>query len=546
MLAQSSKKEGPGKPAINLKDRAQVILGFIFAFIAILGLVIGIVRLWTWFNASYAHREVAYQTSRILAGQPHHYSDYGTKTYIDVGATSTNLSALYQPLNLSEDWLFQGKLGPLDKVGTFSGGDFIGPDYDQCKPGCQDQPGCSSGDNFDADCACYVKCVCLASNTAVADALITSAENLEAQAAVLRDNAEGLRDAAEDCDDPWEMCWWGDFGATAKKLKEIAREMDNLAEQTEESALELRAQAELTLQCCEYPTAQQQTACMNSAGGYTCLESIDKWIESWEEELGWLYEDKAQVETTLNKINEALPECASGAATICDSGAKVFADAVCNTGCGEWCPWCTSSEWQAYYNQYYNECYPKKRSCCCKSFYCTGEGSGTSCTWTSGEQTWPWSCATFACETSIWQEILSPVVNATVNCACTTYNRRWCWSRDCDLPSSDCDETANCINLGGSEANCDEHAQAYADGLCQYGCSFELWQYYYDIYHDACSGGTGSEVCPKCGLSTLAANLQIELDLILAQITELQEDLIEIEKCRTAVDCWDCILNVIK
>ena len=61
--------------------RSQVILGFIFAFMVTVLLALGIVRIWTWFNANYAHRELAYQKSRLKAGKPTEYVDPKDQSY---------------------------------------------------------------------------------------------------------------------------------------------------------------------------------------------------------------------------------------------------------------------------------------------------------------------------------------------------------------------------------------------------------------------------------------------------------------------------------
>lgn len=160
---------------------AQSILEFVFAFIVILLLSLGIVRVWTWFNANYAHREVAYQRSRASAGAA---ETYKTNPYVDIAGAGGD----YTPLNLTEDWVFSGK--PSGMVGTAFGDLPSWEDVKECckrcslgvsLPGDEDichcdgqDAGCGTdneGSDFNPQCTTYTRCLCRASIRPTTDML---------------------------------------------------------------------------------------------------------------------------------------------------------------------------------------------------------------------------------------------------------------------------------------------------------------------------------------------------------------------------------------
>jgi hypothetical protein len=51
------------------KKKAQSILDFILAFGALIFLAAGLVRIWVWFGANYAKRQVDFQNTRLASGQ---------------------------------------------------------------------------------------------------------------------------------------------------------------------------------------------------------------------------------------------------------------------------------------------------------------------------------------------------------------------------------------------------------------------------------------------------------------------------------------------
>jgi hypothetical protein len=87
-----------GRPQIKF-NRGQSVLEFIMVFIAVLWLAVGIIRIWTWFNVNYANRQVGYENTHVNAGQVTAYNDASPQP-VGIGS---------EPLDLTEDWVFQGR-----------------------------------------------------------------------------------------------------------------------------------------------------------------------------------------------------------------------------------------------------------------------------------------------------------------------------------------------------------------------------------------------------------------------------------------------------
>jgi len=73
---------------------AQAILDFILIFGVLIAFLVGLTRIWIWFNANYARRNVDYQATRLIAGKPYNLS---AGIYLD------------RPLAIDDDWIFEGK-----------------------------------------------------------------------------------------------------------------------------------------------------------------------------------------------------------------------------------------------------------------------------------------------------------------------------------------------------------------------------------------------------------------------------------------------------
>jgi len=53
----------------RINNRAQSILDFILIFSVLVTFMIGLTRIWMWFNINYAKRNVDYQNGRLAAGK---------------------------------------------------------------------------------------------------------------------------------------------------------------------------------------------------------------------------------------------------------------------------------------------------------------------------------------------------------------------------------------------------------------------------------------------------------------------------------------------
>ena len=79
---------------IYKSKRSQAILDFVLVFGILLVFLVGLVRIWVWFNANYAKRNVDYQNSRLAAGTA---DDTTAGTYTD------------NTFALNDRWVFEGK-----------------------------------------------------------------------------------------------------------------------------------------------------------------------------------------------------------------------------------------------------------------------------------------------------------------------------------------------------------------------------------------------------------------------------------------------------
>ena len=100
-----------------MKKRSESIVDFLLVFIAVGMFTLGITRIWVWFNANYAGRQVDYQESRALAGKAGTYNNLGqnatTHLYPKIGTAAKDLptgiscpSCAHKPLDLPEKWVF--------------------------------------------------------------------------------------------------------------------------------------------------------------------------------------------------------------------------------------------------------------------------------------------------------------------------------------------------------------------------------------------------------------------------------------------------------
>jgi len=86
-----------------LRRKGQSILDFILIIGSVLILMVGLIRIWIYFNANIAKRSVDYQNTRLAAGTATS-SHFSGVTYTD------------SPLGIDDNWVFKGI--PSGSVGT--------------------------------------------------------------------------------------------------------------------------------------------------------------------------------------------------------------------------------------------------------------------------------------------------------------------------------------------------------------------------------------------------------------------------------------------
>jgi len=78
------------------RNKAQSILDFVLIFGILVTFIAGLTRIWIWFNANYAKRNVDYQNTRFAAGKAND-SHFSSLAYND------------QVLTINDDWVFKGQ-----------------------------------------------------------------------------------------------------------------------------------------------------------------------------------------------------------------------------------------------------------------------------------------------------------------------------------------------------------------------------------------------------------------------------------------------------
>jgi hypothetical protein len=76
------------------KIKSQALLDFILVFGILVALMAGLIRIWVWFDANFAKRNVDYQNTRLQAGQAAHGGDIN---YTD------------ETLAIDDNWVFKGE-----------------------------------------------------------------------------------------------------------------------------------------------------------------------------------------------------------------------------------------------------------------------------------------------------------------------------------------------------------------------------------------------------------------------------------------------------
>lgn len=80
----------------NKHNQSQAILDFVLVFGILITFIVGLVRIWVWFNVNYAKRNVDYQNTRLAAGTADD-SHVSALTYTD------------QLVEINDNWVFEGE-----------------------------------------------------------------------------------------------------------------------------------------------------------------------------------------------------------------------------------------------------------------------------------------------------------------------------------------------------------------------------------------------------------------------------------------------------
>jgi len=293
------------------KPRAQGILDFILTFVAILALFIGLVRIAVWFHANYARRQVAFQVGRLYAGNITTYE--GRATPVLVGQSSICPSGdCYNPIDLTAEWVFGGKTGG-EVVGAVGGATQL--DFELIKEQCRAnyQEACSGYDVFE-ECPSYVQCMCenyhLETIMSMYEGVIAQNNQAIPQ---LRSGANSLRESADNCDDPWEGCWWaGGFGKTARQLRDAAGDMDRQANEMLLQNYKLQASIDKLKKCCDvtlHPTLSSQNTCIANSEKQNCAEVASAYAQLWQGRVTILQTDITNITAMQAAAIAWIPPC---------------------------------------------------------------------------------------------------------------------------------------------------------------------------------------------------------------------------------------------
>ncbi|MDD5155808.1 MAG: hypothetical protein PHF11_04905, partial [Candidatus Omnitrophica bacterium] len=291
------------------KPRAQGILDFVLTFVAILGLFVGIVRIWVWFHANYARRQVAFQSGRLFAGNVTTYE--GRSSPVEVGQNPGCPSGdCYKPMDLTTEWVFRGQTGG-ELVGAFHGPEEV--DAEQVKEKCRQDCEAQCGADMET-CPCYVECMC--KELSIGRLVSAYQQVIDGYAQMipgLRNSAQSLRDAADECDDPWELCAWvGGYHATADQLNSAAGEMEREANSLYIESLKLQAAKAKLEKCCDvtiYPDVPQQNLCISGSENISCPDLTAGYAQLWGEKKGALEGEIAGLQGLKDAVIAWIPQC---------------------------------------------------------------------------------------------------------------------------------------------------------------------------------------------------------------------------------------------
>lgn len=367
------------------------ILDFVLVFLAIAVLTVGVVRIWGWFNANYAGREVAYQRSRLITGNLTGQPPRNYNKAVDIGAGES--TGTYKPFDLTEDWVFKGR--PSGRVSFEGIGELPGSGdvTTQCKESCKSAPDCVNGEEFNSDCPCYVQCICQGNIKPALDSYdaqiravcgddrncnppfivtwpfhppdpsllppgcnpsdfcecLTHIPNVGGlaghifqkcigktgncgAACSLRHAAKSMRDEANKCDDPWEPCSW--FNDTAGQLRQNANELDNQASLSEQEGRDLIKQKDETEKCCAEETEPEQEICIQFATAGGCEGMVKNGTQYWQAQIDDYQKLINDLKASIVEIGMRIMTCSASAALNCHGDAactQTFMSNCCKT-----------------------------------------------------------------------------------------------------------------------------------------------------------------------------------------------------------------------
>jgi hypothetical protein len=422
------------------RRKAQSIFDYAIGFIALAALIVGIVRIWVWFNANYGRRQQAYQGSRIVAAgtkRPGHdpaEANIYTEP-IQIAGTEALPSQKFQPLNLDSNWVFGG-LASGSVTQTTVGGEIpvwaAAIDCDeQCTQECGSQPGFidpeTGGINRLSECnrPCYARCNCHNQTASLVNMYRSQALGICGpdedcspctdytacetdagcgQACQMRWNAHEMRDTASECDSFWDgPCNWFGGGKAADELYSGARQLEGLAWRMELTAKTLIDDADRFDECCEQGNEALQLQCLKDAEiaigcDAKCLDEAVKEFDACRHRLGGSVpvcsEEAEEYQATClsacihgeemscsDKINILIRGLRGQIAQIEDEIAN--SDAIAEEA-GATVQNCnaaavtTCSGLCGYTNDpsCFNPCYEKERNECCQKGCCSGSEAG--------------------------------------------------------------------------------------------------------------------------------------------------------------------------
>lgn len=235
--------------------KAQSILDYVLVFIVVSGLLLGIVRIWIWFNANYAKRQVSFQKTRIdVAGPTRPYDMDNSLALVGVG---------YQPLDLTEDWVFKGV--PSGKVNPVAGGDISLADASEaCDTDCKNM--CAGSDSCYQPC--LAKCICSAQIQPAVNNYESQAVGLENQAVIMKKNSDDMYKQSRKCDNWWESCSWFGGKKSSREMKNAAAQLAKISEEFYDSATAIRNTIQSMIFCCSNNS--------DTVSQSTCLDALEE------------------------------------------------------------------------------------------------------------------------------------------------------------------------------------------------------------------------------------------------------------------------------